>query len=248
MTSKPDLSIFSQFNFEYSPVGVKFEFFKPKYISPLSKKLAFCEMLKEAQSGTAFFADSDNHECGAGLIPLGLDAKDPLFESGHVGPKLGVFDDARANRNVYTQLFKLAKDSVNYVSFAPLEKINFDPDLLIVTAKPSQAEIILRAKSYRTGIGWNAKGTTVIGCASLYAYPYVSGEVNMMVTGLHHGMKARELFPEGLLFLSIPYQILPEVTHNLSEMEWDLPQYRTGKEAHIERMKRIVGDLKAELD
>ena len=69
----------------------------------------------------------------------------------------------------------------------------------------------------------------------------------MMVTGLHHGMIARQLFPEGLLFLSIPYQILPEITRNLGDMEWNLPQYSSGKEAHLERMKKISTELREEL-
>ena len=164
-----------------------------------------------------------------------------------IGPKLGVYDDARANRNIYANMYKVEKDTAKYVIFAPLDKLSFSPDLLIITASPYQAEIILRAMSYRTGAAWNAKGTTVMGCVYLYLYPYVTGELNMMVTGLHHGMIARQLFPEGLLFLSIPYQILPEITRNLREMEWDLPQYSGGKEAHIERMKRISAELRKEL-
>jgi hypothetical protein len=87
-----------------------------------------------------------------------------------------------------------------------------------------------------------------MGCVYLYLYPYVTGELNMMVTGLHHGMIARQLFPEGLLFLSIPYQIIPEITQNLKDMEWDLPQYSGGKEAHIERMKKISSELHNEFE
>ena len=79
-------------------------------------------------------------------------------------------------------------------------------------------------------------------------YPYLTGELNIMVTGLHHGMKARHLFPDGLLLLSIPYHLLPEITRNLAQMEWDLPQYSGGKEAHIERMKKMVSQLKEEFN
>jgi uncharacterized protein (DUF169 family) len=211
-------------------------------------KAAFCEMIKIAQKGESFYAAKDDHECKAALIPLGLSEPDPIFSSGQIGPKLGVYNDARANRNIYTNMYKVGKNTVKYVIFAPLDKLLFNPDLLIITASPHQAEIILRAMSYRTGAAWNAKGTTVMGCVYLYLYPYVTGELNMMVTGLHHGMIARQLFPEGLLFLSIPYQIIPEITQNLKEMEWDLPQYSGGKEAHIERMKKISIELHEELN
>ena len=71
----------------------------------------------------------------------------------------------------------------------------------------------------------------------------------MMVTGLHHGMKARGTFPAGLLILSIPYQVLPAVTDALEEMQWDLPQYHWGKENHMKYMRQIgmqiAEDIKA---
>ena len=247
MTEQRELSVFKRFNFEYPPVGVKFALKKPDHIPPIKVKAAFCEMTKIAQEGEAFYAAKEDHECKAGLIPIGLSEPDPIFHSGQIGPKLGVFEDPRGNRNIYTHMYKVEKNTVRYLVFAPLDKLTFDPDLLIVTAKPNQAEIILRAMAYRTGSAWNAKGTTVMGCVYLYMYPYLTGELNMMVTGLHHGMKARQLFPEGLLFLSIPYHVLPEITHNLGQMEWELPQYSGGKEAHIERMKKISSKLCEEL-
>jgi uncharacterized protein (DUF169 family) len=247
-TKQLDLSVFKRFDFNYSPIGVRFALKKPDQIPPMKGKAAFCEMIKIAQKGESFYAAKDNHECKAALIPLGLSEPDPIFSSGQIGPKLGVYNDARANRNIYANMYKVEKNTVKYVIFAPLNKLLFSPDLLIITASPSQAEIILRAMSYRTGAAWNAKGTTVMGCVYLYLYPYVTGELNMMVTGLHHGMIARQLFPEGLLFLSIPYQIIREITQNLKEMEWDLPQYSGGKEAHIERMKKISNELHKEFN
>ena len=247
-TKQLDLSVFKRFDFNYSPIGINFALKKPDQISPIKRKAAFCEMIKIAQKGESFYAAKDDHECKAALIPLGLSEPDPIISSGQIGPKLGVYDNARANRNIYANMYKVEKNTVKYVVFAPLEKLLFNPDLLVITANPHQAEIILRAMSYRTGAAWNAKGTTVMGCVYLYLYPYVTGELNMMVTGLHHGMIARQLFPEGLLFLSIPYQIIPEITQNLEEMEWNLPQYSGGKEAHIERMKKISNELHEEFN
>ncbi len=219
MENKMNLSVFNQFDFEYSPVGVKFLLLKPKNISKLEGKLSFCEMLKEAQDTKPFYAAKDNHECKAGPFLLGMVDSNPVFESGQIGPKLGVYDDPRANRRLYMQMHKMAKDSVNYTAFSSLDQLSFDPDLLIVTARPHQAEILLRAYSYRSGAAWNAKGTSVLGCAYLYMYPYATGELNMMVTGLYHGMRARNTFPEGLLLITIPFNVLPEIIQNLETMQ-----------------------------
>jgi len=66
-----DLSIFNKFNFEILPVGVKFLFFKPEGIEPLSmdKNLSFCEMLKEAQQREdPFYFGKENNEACVGEI------------------------------------------------------------------------------------------------------------------------------------------------------------------------------------
>jgi uncharacterized protein (DUF169 family) len=247
MENKMNLSVFNQFNFEYSPVGVKFLLLKPKNISKLEGKLSFCEMLKEAQDTKPFYAAKDNHECKAGPFLLGMVDSNPVFESGQIGPKLGVYDDPRANRRLYMTMHKMARDSVNYTAFSSLDQLSFDPDLLIVTAKPHQAEILLRAYSYRSGAAWNAKGTSGLGCAYLYMYPYATGELNMMVTGLYHGMRARNTFPEGLLLITIPFNVLPEIIQNLETMTWDLPQYSWGKKAHVKKMEEIGREISLEL-
>lgn len=247
MSDKIDLSIFARFAFDYQPVGVKFLLTKPEGIQQLAHPAAFCEMLKIAQDADPFYAAKENHECAAGPILLGMKEPDPVFESGQIGPKLGVYEDPRANRRIYQAMPRLAKGSVNYIAFSALPKLSFDPDLLMITAKPSQAEIVLRAAGYKNGSGWNARGTTVLGCAWLYLYPYVQGEVNMMVTGLHHGMKARNLFPEGLLLLSLPFDLLPGITASLKTMNWDLPQYHWGKEMHCKHMQEIASEVRQEL-
>ncbi len=75
--------------------------------------------------------------------------------------------------------------------------MTFDPDLIVIMTKTSQAEVILRAMTYSTGELYESKTSPVLGCSWLYIYPYMSGKVNYVITGLGHGMKAREVFPEG---------------------------------------------------
>ena len=67
--------------------------------------------------------------------------------------------------------------------------------------------------------------TNVLGCAWLYVYPYKTGEVNYITTGLGWGMKARKAFPEGHQLISIPFDWLPIITQNLKEMPWIPPSF-----------------------
>lgn len=243
-----DFSVFNGFDFEFAPVGVKFEVRKPENLPILDKKITICQMLREAQlSDTGFYADYSCHSCQIGPYILGQIDGNPGMVSGQIGPYLGAYQDARANRQVYLDMKIMAKGTAPYTYFQRLDSISFDPDLVIITAKPSQAEVILRAKGYRNGSGWNAKGTPVAGCACLYTLPYLTGDLNMMVTGLHHGMKVRGVFPEGYLFLSIPFQILPDIVDNLKEMPWDLPQYHWGGEYHEKHMAEIGRKIAEEM-
>jgi len=242
---REDLSIFNKFNFERPPVGVKFLSTKPDGIERLDKILDFCEMLVETQNGSPFYVAKENFTC-IGPLLLGMVDGNPIFQSGQVGPKLEVFKEARANRRIYQFIPRLAKGTVNYVAFSPLDKLSFEPDVLVVTANPSQAEILLRASSYTTGKMWSSKGTPVMACAWLYIYPYVSSELNFTITGITFGMRSRRLFPEGLLLISIPWDLLPSLITNLQDMNWVPHSYTIGREEHKRKVKRIVDALKQE--
>jgi uncharacterized protein (DUF169 family) len=220
-----DLSIFNKFNFEKPPVGVKFLFEKPEGIARLDKQTGFCEMLKEAYTrDSAFYFDKDNEDC-VGKMPLGMMDTLPVLESGQFGPELEIYQEARANSRIYAHLPKFPKGTVNYVVFATQKNLSFDPDLLILYTAPRQAEIVLRAMSYSTGEIWEPKAMGVVGCSWLYVYPYMSGKVNYMITGMAYGMIARHVFPEGKVLVSIPWNWIPTIVQNLKEMKWVLPGF-----------------------
>jgi uncharacterized protein (DUF169 family) len=212
----------------------------------LDKILDFCEMLVEAQNGNTFYVTKKNFTCVGPLI-LGMVDSDPVFESGRVGPELEIFKNARANRGIYRFLPKLARNTANYVAFSPLGKLSFEPDVLIVTAYPGQAEIILRANSYTTGNMWSAKGTPVAACAWLYIHPYVSGEMNLMMPRFSFGMTSRRLFPEGVLLVSIPKDLLPTIAKNLQDMKWVPHSFTIGRAEHKKKARRIVQGLRQEI-
>lgn len=238
--TKKDFSILNKFDFDVPPVGVKFSPKRPDRVERLSDKMAFCEMLKKAQQGDAFFADAENHLCEAGLYVLGQGDSPEPFISGQFGAGLRIFEEPRSASRLYLHIPKLGRGVVHYVAFSPLDKLSFDPDLLIILANTDQTEILLRAMSYRTGEIWESKFTAAIGCAWTYIYPYVSGKLNYTVTGLGHGMKRRKLFPEGRQMISIPFDLLPSILKTLQEMPWVLPAYQPDG---LEFVGKLLSDL-----
>ena len=238
-----DLSIFKKFNFDKPPVGIKYLFQKPEGIEQLDKSLALCEMLKEAhQRRTPFYFTKENENC-VGRLVLGMHEPPPGASTGQIGVEFEIFQDARANRNVYRYQPNLEPGVVKYVAYSPLDTLTFEPDLLVLMTNISQAEIVMRAMSYSTGEMYESKMTGVGACTWIYAYPYLSGKVNYVITGMGFGMKAKEILPEGWVLISIPYQWIPTITRNLNEMKWVLPSYTDGREKFMEREKRVMGGL-----
>jgi uncharacterized protein (DUF169 family) len=223
---KTDLSVYTKLKLEKSPVGINYSLHKPEGIEKLDKQIGLCEMVKEAQRrGTPFYMTRDEENC-IGKFFLGMRDDTPRrSDGGMLGVKLQIFQDGRANTRLRTFVPHFETGSVNYVVFSPIDKLQFEPDLLVFVATPSQAEILLRAMTYSTGELYESRGTLVGNCSSLYIYPYLSGKVNYMVTGLSYGMKGRRVFPEGLIILSVPYQWIPTITDNLKEMKWVPPGY-----------------------
>jgi uncharacterized protein (DUF169 family) len=240
---KTDLSVWKKFEFENPPVGIKYDFARPQGIPQLDKQLNLCEMPMEAhRRNEAFYITKDNESC-AGKIMLGMVDNSSIPNTGQIGVEFEIFQDARANRNIYRNQPTMEKGVVKYVAYAPLEKLDFDPDLLFIMATVPQAEIILRATSYVTGEKWVSQVTGVGACAWLYVYPYISGNLNYAITGLGFGMKVKEMAPPGWVMISIPYHKIASITQNLSEIKWVLPSYTDGREKFFEREKLVMEKL-----
>ena len=202
---------------EVPPVGVKYSTDVPEGIARLDGKMRLCEMLRHAHQGNSFYASPENHLCGAALYALGKDLP-PVYTSGVYGAGLEVFDSPRSASRLYDHIPRLqARRGIEYVSLAPLDKIPWNPDLLVISAREEQSEVMLRAMSYSTGQVWTSKSTGVIGCAWLFVYPYLSGEMNYTPI-LSMGMRANSVVPSGRHLISIPFDVLPTILDSLMKM------------------------------
>lgn len=240
-----DFSIFKKFEFENKPVAIKFLLNKPEGLEHLDASMPICRMFREAQNRLPFYAGKDNFACVDRLV-LGMDEPRPVVESGQIGAKEKIYQEARANRRIYQYIQKIPKDTIRYVAFATVDNISFSPDVLIFTATPSQAEILLRALSYSTGKPLASKFTPVLMCAWIFVYPFITGEMNYVITGIGYGMRIQKILPEGLFLISIPYDLINMLIENLQEMEWVLPMTTLSEEARKKYSARVMDEIKNE--
>jgi uncharacterized protein (DUF169 family) len=211
------LEVAGDIGLQTPPVGVKYSVEPPADVPRLEGTMRLCEMLRHAQEGNVFYAGAENHICGAALYSLGKDL--PLvYTSGVYGTGLEVFDSPRSGSRLYDHIPRLEeRRGIEYVTLAPLGKFTGEPDLLILATHEEQSEIVLRAMSYSTGKMWTSKSTGVIGCAWLFVYPYLSGEVNYTPI-LSMGMRALKVFSSGTHLMSIPFDMCGVVLDSLKRM------------------------------
>jgi uncharacterized protein (DUF169 family) len=241
-----DYRVFDKFNFERIPVGIKFLPTRPVGIERLTKSLNFCEMTKEAQTSPPFYVQKEDFHCIEPIL-LGMEEPEPILVSGLFGAKEHLFKEARACRAMYQYLPRMLKGSVNYVAFASVDRLTFDPDVMMITATIPQAQTLLRSIGYSTGEAFQSKLTPVAACSWLYVYPVLSGEMNYAITGLSLGMSALDVFPPGLILISVPWTRLPTMLDNLGEMSVGRSTPPPGGEAHRERTGKLMEELRREI-
>ncbi len=232
---KHDFAVLDKFEFKYAPTGFKFLNVKQDLegldLKKLDKKMAWCQMLKKAQDGEAFYATTKEHYCEPGKFLSGHEEMDTIASGGRIGPPFGIYPDERPNRRVYNYLTILPAGTTFATGFASLNKLTFDPDLLILTCdNHDQSERLIRAIQWDTGDMIQSKMTFVMACNWLFTYPFVSGEINIFFTGLSYGLKFYKLYPPGLPIVSIPWHHIDRVLKNIKEMPWTLPGYTEDKE------------------
>jgi uncharacterized protein (DUF169 family) len=246
-SSQRDYSGFDRLNLSRKPVGVKFLPLKPEGIERLQEPRAMCEMFKDAQEGNSFYVQEEDFVCVEPMI-LGMRDPEPALVSGAAGGSSGLFKEARANRKLYQYVPRMPKDSVSYVAFAPLDKLTFDPDVMIVTADVSQARTLLRADCYTSGDSWSCQGTPVLACAWMYVYPVVTGKMNFTITGLSMGMQAINMdYPEGLFLISIPWTMLDTVLENIQDDNIYHDFRAANRDEHFKRFEVRLNQLRQEI-
>jgi len=241
MLSEKAKELFSKLDLPYSAVALKYCYSQPKGVNHVGKTLSFCQFVKECQDrNEQFFVTKDDDNC-FGKMALGMIPKPALGASGQVGFDFGCYKTQAASARQYHHLTTLTPGAHNFIWFSPISICDFDPDLVIAIAPTDKADIIMRATSYISGDLWESKSSNVLSCTWLYAYPYVSGKVNFCITGLHHGLKRRKVYPAGLHIIAIPYQKLDEVVQALDEMDWELIAMKEDDESKAHLAELMAG-------
>ena len=247
MLSAHAKELIAKIGLEATPVAVKFVHNIPEGYECNEKPYMICQYIKEVQTtGKSFYVDIATKPC-VGKCVVGAEPFEGEVRAGLIGWECGLYRSAAANAHFYHEIKTLSPGACNYVVYAPVADCEFDPDLIVFVAPIEQAFIIMRATSWVTGDLWESKSTMVLSCAWMYSYPFVSGKVNFMPTGMYYGQRILKAFDPGQLIISVPFQKIDELIHGLDEMDWELLALREDEESKATE-KEVLKQVDALVD
>jgi len=167
---------------EKSPVAIKFVLREediPEGINKLDDKLRHCELVQKASQGDIFYATAEEELCKGGSAAVGLEEPPEKIKTGEFYYELGRFSSIGAARRTMEQVPKI--DPMMYaLVYAPLEKANFDPDVIVIIANPAQAMKLSQALVYTLGVRVESDFAGIQSiCADATAGPFLRRKPNM---------------------------------------------------------------------
>ncbi|MCD1296359.1 hypothetical protein CUJ83_15260 [Methanocella sp. CWC-04] len=165
-----------------SPVAVKLVKSKeeiPAGIPEIKDKIRHCEMVQKARFGDVFYATKEHHACAGGAGALGIAETPEKIKSGDFYYSLGRFNTIGAARRTMNEV---PKTGSNYLAsvYAPLEKADFTPDVVVVIGNPKQLLRIAQASVYHSGGRVTADFAGIQSlCGDAVAKPLNTGELNL---------------------------------------------------------------------
>ncbi|MGZ7209812.1 MAG: DUF169 domain-containing protein [Methanobacterium sp.] len=199
-------------------VAIKWSVREPRNVEKETGKSRFCGKLQKAMNGEIFYSTVEEEECGGGMKHSGMKEPKELpanMRSGSFLIPRGVFKNIPAFQRAATHNQAIEAGIFQAVIFAPLTKVDFEPDVIFIVCNAKQGMDILHANAYDSGSQGLGSGAGPI-CSTMAAKPYLTGEVTygFADTGARNFMDIR---PDEVM-VSIPASDLERIISNLEEM------------------------------
>jgi uncharacterized protein (DUF169 family) len=176
-----------------------------------------CEMWARAMDGETVYATAKEESCGGGAFYMGLAEAAPELKNGVLLSKVYPIHRTpmAAVRTIMIASPRIPYGTGTAVVCAPLEKADFDIDVVMIVCTPAKAMVFADAVSYETG-GYLSGMTGPATCSVAVAGPYLSGKPTFCVadTGAREYMK----LGDDEMIVSLPGDMHVPIVRNLEEM------------------------------
>jgi uncharacterized protein (DUF169 family) len=204
-------------NFRGSAVAVALSNDEPE-LERLNEKIRLCEMLDEAMDkGRSFCTSPEEHACDGGAYHTGLREMPADKRSGEfLHKRIGIFGSARAARRFFSSNSDLGVEpgTIKYASFSPLQKADFEPDVVVLVCSAKDGMRATEASAYESGIA--AKGRAGPICSTIVAVPYLTGDI-VYTLGDSTGRRFSKI-DDGEIFIGVPFERMDELINGLEKI------------------------------
>ncbi len=197
-----------------SPVAIRLAMGKeeiPAGMEKLDGTIRHCQMVNLARKeGRVFYATVENHECMGGAWALGLRQITETLKNGQFYFKLGKFESTAACKRTIDRIPHVESGSTYATLYAPLEKTNFSPHLILVIAEARAMLKLAQATLFRLGgrITSEFSGIQSV-CADACAQTFLSGKANYSLGC--DGSRKFSGIEDGEMVMGFPVEMLPEI-------------------------------------
>lgn len=203
-------------NLEYSPVALSC--LKEPVLKDTGKKVRICRAILDAGKGVVLQVDKINNACFGASWHLGFNQIKDLKTLNLIkkfvveGEKL--FCSYQALDNLISQMDDVPDNSNSYFLLSPLEKCEFNPELIIFICNAEAACRLLTLVTFIDGIMPKIKigGPT---CRMSIMYPLLRNEVNISF----YDYTARKMcnLEKDKLLITIPYSKIPSIIESIDK-------------------------------
>ncbi|HJK84437.1 MAG TPA: DUF169 domain-containing protein [Methanocorpusculum sp.] len=217
MKSNPDFAAISavlkeNLDLVGSPVAVKIVTAPeqiPAGVPEIEETVRHCRMISLAREGKIFYATDAKHQCGGGAWALGLREKGATLKSGEHYYKLGKYESLASSRRTMASVPNLPQETYATM-YAPLEKAEFAPDIVMIFAKPKSMLKLAQSVLFRLGGRIYPQFSGIqSGCSDATAYVLLSGKPNFSL-GCDGSRKFSGIADEEMV-VGFPVEMIEEV-------------------------------------
>jgi uncharacterized protein (DUF169 family) len=202
------------------PVAVKLlenneELKTTKFLKKPDEKIAICQLFSYARYyGWTMGCTKEDNLCPLAEIALGFDKAHKLFEEGAFF--IGRYNETKeAAKKTTATMPKLPEGKFNAILTGALNRVDFDPDLILIWGNSAQIMRIIQGYLWKKG-GRVSMSTFCDGvCADTISNALLTGELQIAFPCL--GDRRFGMAMDTDLIASIPFQILDEILEGMEK-------------------------------
>jgi len=192
--------------------------------------MRYCQALMIAGKGEKIVITADNIACPASAAAFGLKPLPEMLSSGQMLYNTGLFATPEAGAKAMDGMTRLSQGEYIAVILSPLEKMEVEPDVVVIELKSENLMWLSLASIYETGerLQFNSAVFQAT-CVDSTVIPFISGKLNSTL-GCYSCREATDVAEEENL-IGIPYQDISSIIDNLEKLSAKPMKRARAKEA-----------------